>query len=139
MAVHVLTVLALKEGEAVTSRMLAGSVNTNPVVIRRLLLLLQAAGLIQTGKGPGAGSRLVREPKRINLGEVYVAVENEEAFAVHSEPNRDCPVGACIQAALENIFNSAEKAMQKELAKTSLAEVVKRIESNCLEEKRRGK
>jgi Rrf2 family protein len=132
-AVHVLAVLAYKGGEAVSSRLLAGSVNTNPVVIRRLLLLLQAAGLIVTAKGAGAGSKLARDPKKINLGEVYSAVEQEDAFGVHTKPNRKCPVGACIQAALVDIFSSAEMAMKGELAKTSLADVIKTIDRRCLE------
>src|SRR5690242_16563382 len=58
MAVHVLTVLAYKEGDRATSAFLAASVNTNPVIIRRLLLALQKAKLVDTSKGAGAGSRL---------------------------------------------------------------------------------
>src|SRR6185503_13621485 len=102
-------VLAYKEGEAVTSALLAASVNTNPVVIRRLLLLLQAGGFIETRKGAGAGSRLSRSPARITLADVYQAVETEEPFASHSKrPNQACPVGHCIQTALKRIFASAE-------------------------------
>ena len=81
MAVHVLAVLAYKEGDPVTSAMLAGSVNTNPVIIRRLLLSLQRARLVETRKGAGSGSRLSRSPGRINLAEVYRAVEAVEPFA----------------------------------------------------------
>lgn len=55
MAVHVMTVLAYKEGDRVTSAFLAGSVNTNPVIIRRLLLALQRARLVETGKGARLG------------------------------------------------------------------------------------
>ena len=81
MAVHVLAVLAYREGDPVTSARLAASVNTNPVIIRRLLLSLQKARLVETRKGAGAGSRLSRSPGRINLGEVYRAVEDVEPFA----------------------------------------------------------
>ena len=81
MAVHVLAVLAYKEGDRVTSAFLAGSVNTNPVIIRRLLLSLQRARLVDTCKGAGSGSRLNRSPGRINLAEVYRAVEEAEPFA----------------------------------------------------------
>ena len=80
MAVHVLAVLAYKEGDRVTSAFLAGSVNTNPVIIRRLLLSLQRAKLVDTCKGAGSGSRLSRSPGRINLAEVYRAVEEAEPF-----------------------------------------------------------
>src|SRR6266568_9271654 len=105
MAVHVLAVLAYKEGDPVTSAMLAGSVNTNPVIVRRLLLALQRARLVETRKGAGSGSRLSRSPARINLQEVYRAVEGYELFAMpRGRPNRACPVGHCIQAALEDIF-----------------------------------
>ena len=53
MAVHVLAVLAYQEGDRVTSALLASSVNTNPVIVRRLLLALQRARLVETGKGAG--------------------------------------------------------------------------------------
>jgi len=131
-AVHVLAVLAYKEGEAVISALLAASVNTNPVVIRRLLLLLQAAGFIETRGGGGAGSRLSRAPERITLAEVYQAVETDEPFASHSKrPNRACPVGNCIQAALEKVFASGEAALQRELAKTSLADILDCVHESC--------
>src|SRR5882724_1417019 len=97
MAVHVLAVLAYKEGDRVTSALLASSVNTNPVIIRRLLLALQKARLVETRKGAGLGSRLGRSAARINLGEIYRAVEDPECFAMaRAKPNRACPVGQCI-------------------------------------------
>lgn len=132
MAVHVLSVLAYKEGEAVSSSRLAASVNTNPVVIRRLLLLLQTAGFIETRKGAGSGSRLSREPAKITLAEIYRAVETDEPFASHSKrPNQACPVGHCIQAELEKVFASAEAALQEELAKTNLAKILKSVHVYC--------
>jgi Rrf2 family protein len=134
MAVHVLAVLAYKEGEAISSARLAASVNTNPVVIRRLLLLLQTAGFIETRKGAGSGSRLSRAPAKITLADIYRAVETEEPFATHSKrPNQACPVGHCIQAALEKVFASAEAALQEELAKTNLAKILKSVRVYCSE------
>jgi Rrf2 family protein len=138
--VHVLAVLAYKEGEAVTSALLAGSVNTNPVVIRRLLRLLQAAGFIETHKGAGAGSRLNRAPGHITLADVYQAVETDEPFAAHAKrPNQSCPVGNCIQAALEKVFASAEAALQQELAKTTLADILESVRVSCARSGRRRK
>jgi Rrf2 family protein len=123
--VHVLAVLAYKGGETVTSTMLASSVNTNPVVIRRLLLLLQTAGFIETSKGAGSGSRLRHKPERISLAEIYRAVETEEPFASPvNKANKACPVGSCIQAALQKVFAAAENALEQELGKTNLANIL---------------
>ena len=134
MAVHVLAVLAYQQGKRITSGFLADSVNTNPVIIRRLLLALQEAKLVETRKGAGHGSRLARTPGRISLAEVYRAVEDEESFAMPPRaPNQDCPVGHCVQEAIEEVFISAQKAMEKEFARTSLADVMKTIQARCLE------
>lgn len=131
MAVHVLAVLAYKEGDRVTSASLADSVNTNPVIIRRLLLTLQKAGLVETCKGAGAGSRLSRSPRRINLAEVYRAVEDSESFAKPSrKPNAACPVGRCILKTLSKLFASAQHAMEKDLAKTTLADVIDTVKES---------
>jgi len=131
MAVHVMTVLAYKEGDRVTSAMLAGSVNTNPVIIRRLLLSLQRARLIDTCKGAGAGTRLNRAPGRINLAEIYRSVEDSEAFASPSKkPNAACPVGNCIRDALERIFASAQTALERDLEKTTLAGLMETVKAS---------
>jgi len=131
-AVHALTVLAYKDGDRVTSAFLADSVNTNPVVIRRLLLALQDAKLIETRKGAGFGSRLSRSPARINLGEIFRAVEDHGPFVLPlRKPNQACPVGHCIQAELEKVFSSARDALQKELARTTLADILKDVKACC--------
>ncbi len=131
MAVHVLTVLAYQEGDRVTSATLAGSVNTNPVIIRRLLLALQRAKLVETGKGAGSGSRLSRSPGRINLGEIYRAVEDSESFGTPArKPNAACPVGHCIREALEKIFTSAQAALEKDLEKTTLAGLINTVKTS---------
>lgn len=132
MAVHVLTVLAYKDGDPVTSAHLAGSVNTNPVIIRRLLLSLKHARLIETRKGVGAGSRLSRSPARINLAHIYRAVEGSEPFSSPArKPNSGCPVGNCIRDTLAKVFASAESALEQDLEKTTLADVVRAAKEHC--------
>jgi Rrf2 family protein len=135
MAVHVLAVLAYKEGDRVTSSRLAGSINTNPVIVRRLLLALQRARLVETSKGAGAGSRLSRSPRRINLAEIYRAVEDPELFAAPShKPNPVCPVGKCIRDALDAVFDSAQRALERDLEKTTLGDVIDSVKaSGCRE------
>jgi len=129
MAVHVLAVLGYKPGNRATSALLAGSVNTNPVVIRRLLRALQQAKLVETCKGAGAGSCLSRSPVRINLAQVFRAVEADEPFVMPpGKPNQACPVGQCVQAAIAQVFVSARKALERDLAKTTLADVLKSVE-----------
>ena len=126
MAVHVLAVLAYKEG--------------NPVIIRRLLLSLQRARLVDTCKGAGAGSRLNRSPGRINLAEIYEAVEEAEPFATPPrKPNIACPVGHCIRKELGRIFTSARKALERDLEKTSLADVINAVKASgvCVRKKAR--
>jgi Rrf2 family protein len=131
MAVHALAVLAYQDGDRVTSAFLANSVNTNPVIIRRLLLALQRGKLVETSKGAGAGSRLSRSPRRINLAEVYRAVEDAEPFATPSrKPNAACPVGRCMPEALDSVFASAQSALERDLARTTLADVIDRVKAS---------
>jgi Rrf2 family protein len=131
MAVHVLALLAYMEGDRVTSEYLAGSVNTNPVIIRRLLLALQRARLVETCKGAGAGSRLARSPRRINLADVYRAVEAAQPFATPSrQPNAACPVGHCIGQTLQRVFVSAQNALERDLANVTLGDVMDAVKAS---------
>jgi len=127
-AVHILSLLAHGKGQAMTSDYLAGSVNTNPVVIRRLLTLLAHAGLVITQEGAKGGVKLAHPAEAINLLTVYQAVEADGLFSLHPQtPNPLCPVGGHIQAALVPSLDAAEKAMEKSLASNTIADVVGRL------------
>ncbi len=131
MAVHVLALLSCKESRRGTSESLAASVKTNPVVIRRLLQSLQAAGLVETQKGAGAGSRLVRCPSEITLAEIYRALETEALFFLPlREASQECPVGERIKNVLIPIFASVGRAIESELGKTTLADICESLQ-NC--------
>jgi len=74
-----------------TSEFMGGSVNTNPVFVRRILGLLSRAGLVTSQPGVGGGWRLLRDPATITLLEVYRAVDEGHLLAMHhSTPNPDC-------------------------------------------------
>ena len=70
-AVHILMLLAISRGAHATSLVLARSVTTNPVVVRRITRLLARAGLIWVRRGPG-GAELLR-PRQDTLGRTTLA------------------------------------------------------------------
>jgi Rrf2 family protein len=126
-AVHVLTLLAQHVGsELITSEYIAGSVNTNPVVVRRLLASLRAAKLVTSQGGPGGGWVLARDPRAITLRDVFIAMAEGSLFPLHTnEPNPKCPVGRSIQKAVVPHFQSAQAALEDDLARTTIADVLK--------------
>jgi Rrf2 family protein len=127
-AVHVLTALALQEGRPVTSEQVAGSVKTNPSVIRRLLSMLADAGLTTAQLGTGGGALLARAPEQISLLDVYRAVEEPDLFAVHrTPPDSSCMVGRNILPVLAETTCRAQKAMEAELAGVTLTDVVRDV------------
>ncbi|WP_176096663.1 Rrf2 family transcriptional regulator [Burkholderia cepacia] len=123
-AVHVLALLSMQEGVPLSSDIIAGSVNTNPALIRRLLSMLAAAGLTTSQLGAGGGALLAREPGAITLLDVYRAVDDAQLFALHREaPNPTCLVGRHIQGALTDYIGDAQRAMEASLATRTLADV----------------
>ncbi|SDC40559.1 Rrf2 family transcriptional regulator [Paraburkholderia lycopersici] len=124
-AVHVLALLAQQEGVPLSSEVIAGSVNTNAALIRRLLSMLANAGLTTAQLGAGGGALLAREPQAITLLDIYRAVDDTQLFAMHrEEPNPACMVGRHIQQTLRGVIDDAQRAMQASLAARTLADVV---------------
>jgi Rrf2 family protein len=124
MAVHILSMLSGSRDENVKSEYLASSVNTNAVVIRRLLSQLARANLVVSQTGASGGTRLAKCPNEITLAEVYNAVSCGEVFALHGrEPNKDCPVGRNIEAVLCNLQKEIDKGINEKLSNYSLQSI----------------
>ena len=127
-ATHALAWMALNErggAELTTSEQIAGSVKTNPVVIRRLMSEMRKAGLISSRRGANAGWRLAKAPEAISLRDIDDALGAEAAFAMHrNEPSAICPVARGIRPALAPVYARVDDAVRRELAATSLADVL---------------
>ena len=125
-ATHVLAYLEYAKGRPATSEEIAASVNTNPVVVRRILSILRKAGLTRTQFGVGGGALLARPGSKITLLDAYEATEEDaDLFALSSlSPNVSCDVGANIQATLEKLFGGAEQALKGALAEVTIEQVL---------------
>lgn len=128
-AVHILAALAYS-GEVMDSQTLAASVNTNPVTVRRLLLALRAARLVETFAGKNGGARLRRKPGRISLVEIYDAVAPRPVIAVNErQALRCCDVSCHMKNIMSEVSASTDRAVRKHLRRITLKQLVAQIDS----------
>ena len=128
-AIHILICVELYGNDApATSESLAGSIGAHPVVIRRILGQLRRAGLITVVRGREGGAHIAKELTDITLADIFRAVESisgHSLFSFHENPNPACPVGRHIHDVLDHRLMDIQDAMEKEMEKTTLADVVK--------------
>jgi Rrf2 family protein len=123
-----MTALAFSPGEVMDSPKLAASVNTNPVVVRRLLLALRRAQLIETYVGKNGGARLRKRPERIRLVDVYDAVESRPVIPVNERKTfRHCDVSCQMKTIMSTVAESTEQAVRKHLRGITLAQLVRQV------------
>jgi Rrf2 family protein len=128
-AVHALALLSIVRGKPATSDYIARSVNTNPVVIRRILGVLGRAGLVETHPGAGGGSELAKDPAGITLLEIWRLMGNVDLFPMHTQPpSDDCVCGRHIQEVLSGVFADAQSALEQILAGLTIQDIEDRIE-----------
>ncbi len=125
-ALHIFTCVdVFKDEYKVTSDFLAESINTNPVIIRKILSQLKNAGLITVQRGTG-GVEVTRDLRDITFYDVYEAidpVENGDLFHFHESPNPKCPVGRNIHALLDGKLKDIQNAMENELKRYTLLDL----------------
>jgi len=126
MAVHIMTTLAYLDMK-VSSEQLSVSVNTNPVVVRRILCDLNQAGLIRAVRGKAGGFSLARDAGDISLLDIYRAVMGEqELVSLHENPkNRACSVSCKVRGVLSKHLHKAQSVFERELEKVVLADLRK--------------
>ena len=125
---HVLSLMAWSGEEPLKSEQVAESVNTNPVVIRRMLKELAEAGLVVSQTGSLGGSRLANDPAKTTLLDIYQALECRGVFSLHRQPpSRDCPVGVNIETVLGEVLLEVDSAVEQVLKNITINDVVRRL------------
>lgn len=120
---HALVLMARQPDSIHSSDSLATKLQTNAVVIRRILALLQHAGLVRNHKGPSGGSELLRPPAEITLADIYKALEPGPLFHDAGAHN---PEIRRTGMELRRALNQAEVSFVKTLSTVSLRDVTRR-------------
>ena len=124
-AVHVLTLLAGAPEEVLSSELLAGSVGANPVHVRRVLGTLRRSGLVASRPGAGGGWQLQRAADAITLADVWRAVQGDDPLLGLHGAAPECTVGQRIEGALGDVDRRAARAVEKELARTTVRDLAR--------------
>ena len=113
-ACHVLGYLAhsgaLSAETAVPSAILASSIGTNPVVVRRVTAMLSQAGLIATRAGASGGAWLLKDPDdgRARRGAARGATA-ARTWACRRRATSNCPMGQHIPKMVTRAIEAADK------------------------------
>ena len=127
-AVHIMTALAFA-GDLLDSQALARSVNTNPVVVRRLLQSLRRAGLVETYAGKHGGFKLSKSPAHISLLDIYEAVQSRPLIAISErKASRHCRVSCNMKRIMMSVAEAAEDAVRRRLRGITLRQLVRQVD-----------
>ncbi len=124
-AIHVL-ILISESPTLINSDQMAESVGTNASYIRKILVLLKKAGIVDSHRGI-SGYRLTVPSEQLTLLKIYQAVmEKSEVHLldIHQNPNDRCIVGHHIKPVLTGMFSDMEEAFARSLADKTLADCI---------------
>jgi len=118
---HVLLHMAEHPGPC-TSDVLARAMDTNPVVIRRLMSGLRDRGYVQSEKGHGGGWTIACDLNKVTLQDIYEALGKPELLAIGNRTEEPgCLVEQAVNAALGKTFDEAETLLLRRFGEISLA------------------
>lgn len=127
-ATHILTLLASQPNEWVSSEYMAGSMNVNPVVVRKELSVLSEVGLVISKRGKEGGVQLAKPSDKISMADVYLAVKNAEVLGKKNHsPNPKCPIGRQINTKLNTMFTETDRLVVESLKGKTLAAFLKQF------------
>lgn len=129
-AIHILLSTQFFKNEKNTSEFLAGTIGTNPVVVRNIIACLKNANLITTKAGIG-GISLTKEPSNITLYDIYMSVNDnsKNLFKIHSNSPSACPLGSKIEALLEPKFILVQDELKNALNKINLQNLLDELQT----------
>lgn len=118
---HVLLHMAERDGP-MTSEALARAMDTNPVVIRRIMAGLRDQEYVRSEKGHGGGWTLARDLSKVTLRDIYNAIGRPPLLAIGNRTESPgCLVEQEANAALGEAFREAEAVLVSRLGQVTLA------------------
>lgn len=126
---HILLHMA-KSPDPSTSKTLAKAMNSNPVVVRRIMAGLRKQGLVQSEKGHGGGWSLSCNLKTVTLHDIYEAIGAPTMLAIGNRAESPaCFIEKAVNSATGHVFQDAKKMIIAQLQSTTVADLQKIIKN----------
>lgn len=130
---HVLLHMA-ETTDPITSEALARAMDTNPVVVRRIMAGLREKGYVRSEKGHGGGWTIACDLERVTLRDVYQALGEPELLAMGNRAEAtSCLVEQAVNATLGDAFAEAEAFLLRRFGEVTLAALSADFHRRCLE------
>lgn len=125
--IHILVLVDQFKDQVISSDFIAGSINVNPVVVRREIKVLKDAGILNSKKGKEGGFFLLKKSSEISFGTIYQIINGGNSFAKQNQTNPKCPIGLQMNAELDCIFSGVEQSIVNHLNEITLDDFSKRF------------
>lgn len=119
--IHILTLLTKYPNDYLSSEYIAGSINLNPVLVRKEIANLKANHIVESKEGKNGGTKLSVDPSKITLKEIFeMTFETINLGYAKNQPNPDCPVGKKINENLGSLYADMNQKVSLQLEGISL-------------------
>jgi DNA-binding IscR family transcriptional regulator len=121
----------------VTSEVMAKAMNTNPVVIRRVMAGLRDEGYVRTDKGHGGGWTLACDLEKVTLRDIYDALGEPSLLAIGNRTDAPgCVIEEAVNATLSKSFSEAEALLLARFGDVTLAALAGEVRRRLAARKR---
>ncbi|MFP9100663.1 RrF2 family transcriptional regulator [Flavobacterium sp. RHBU_24] len=103
--VHILTLMTRYPQQFLSSDFIAGSMNINPVLVRKEVANLKKHNIVESREGKFGGTRLAKPASEITLEAIYnITFDCVSLGYAKNDPNPECPVGKKINNNLDSLY-----------------------------------
>ncbi|EJL61524.1 Rrf2 family transcriptional regulator [Flavobacterium sp. CF136] len=119
--IHILTLLSKFPNDFLSSEFIAGSMNLNPVLVRKEIANLKAHHIVESKEGKNGGTKLSKAATNITLKEIFeMTFDNINLGYAKNQPNPDCPVGKKINQNLAKLYADMNEKVSLQLTNITL-------------------
>jgi Rrf2 family transcriptional repressor of oqxAB len=127
LALQALVILSKEQIQTCPSAELAGYLQSEATLLRRILAVLAREGLLETREGRDGGYRLKRDPKTVTLAEVYTALQVGDPLCYGiKETTGTHPFGQEMNAAFQDLTRQMNQGLTDVLSRYTIADLAER-------------
>ncbi len=123
LALHAVAHMADDPMRTRTSSDIAEHIGTNAVVVRRVLGGLREVGLLKSEKGHAGGWVLARDPEKITLADIYLALDERLINQSETIKNSECSVERTLHDKVSSVLKELEEDLIQKLADIPITKI----------------